>query len=125
MERVLKNKSVKKDSVGAPGGAQLVKHLAQVMISRDLAVPEFEPCIRLCVDGAKPAWGSVSPLCPSPVCARSKQTTSKLKKNVGINLLNVKLGNIHWVISVTSSPDTVYILWTKIVSMITVARVVK
>ena len=40
---------------------QLVKHLTLDFSSgHDLGVCEFEPRIRLCVDGAEPAWDSLS-----------------------------------------------------------------
>ena len=46
---------------------------AQVMILR---FGEFEPCIRLCTDGAvEPAWDSLS---PPPLHARSLSQTNKL-----------------------------------------------
>ena len=48
----------------------------------DLTVCEFEPHIRLCSDGAEPAWDSVSPsLYPSPTCARLLALSPSLKIN--------------------------------------------
>ena len=48
--------------------AQLVKHLTLDFGSgHDFTVPEFEPGIRLCVDGAEPAWDSLSPSLSLPL----------------------------------------------------------
>lgn len=35
-----------------------------------------------------------------------------------VDLLHGQLGNTHWVISTVSSPDTIHILWPKIISII-------
>ena len=52
---------IKKTALGMPGGARSVKHPTLGFSSgRDLTVREIEPHVGLCVDGAEPAWDSLS-----------------------------------------------------------------
>ena len=48
--------------------AQSVEHLALDLGSgHDLTVRGIEPHVRLCADGAEPAWGSLSPSLSTPL----------------------------------------------------------
>ena len=76
---------LKKLKIQLPWGAwvaQLVKHPSlDLCPGHDLTVHEFKPRIRLCTNGAEPAWNSVSPsLCPSPACALSLSLSLKINK---------------------------------------------
>ena len=52
---------------------QSVKHpILDLTSGHDLMVHEIEPLVRLCADGAEPAWDSLSaPLCPLSVLSLS------------------------------------------------------
>ena len=68
--------------IGAPGWLSRLR--SDFGSGHDLAVCEFEPCVRLCADGSEPGacFGfcvSLS-LCPSPVHALSLSVPQKINK---------------------------------------------
>ena len=76
--------------------AQSVKHPTLNLGSGgDLMVCEFEPHVKLCADGAEPAWDSLSLfLCPSPTCTCSHAQKKYLYRYRKTHVLCVCI-NIH------------------------------